>query len=85
MVLSVIGYAAEERRSRNLAFLLIAGQIATFGISYGFFGHPANWFGQLSALIVAVSAVWVSLLAWQLAKARGGRVVSRPRRRTVRK
>ena len=86
-VLSAIGYAAQERRSRKLAFLLIAGQLATIGIAYGFLKHPANWFGGLSAFVVLVVAVWIIVLAWRLAQARGGRVVARtsarPRKRLV--
>lgn len=77
-VLSAIGYAAEERRSRNLAYMLILGQLATMGIAYGFFKHPANWFGMLSALIVILLAAWVIMLAWRLSKAKGGRIVARP-------
>lgn len=76
-VLSAIGYAAEERRSRNLAYLLIAGQLATMAVAYGFFKHPANWFGMLSALIVLILAGWVIVLAWRLSKAKGKRIVAR--------
>lgn len=77
-VLSAIGYAAEERRSRNLAYMLILGQLATIGVAYGFFKHPANWFGMISALVVILLACWVIVLAWRLSKAKGGRIVARP-------
>lgn len=77
LLLSAIGYAAEERRSRNFAYLLIAGEIATAGIAFGFYTHPANLFGQLSALAVIIIAIRVSFMALRIARSRGGRIVAR--------
>lgn len=77
LTVSALGYAAEEKRSRNLAFVLIAGQLITIGVAYGFLKHPSNWFGAISALVVIALSSWIILLAWRLAQARGGRVVAR--------
>jgi hypothetical protein len=79
--LSALGYAAEERRSSKLAYALIVGQLMTIAAAFGFFQHPSNWFGALSALVVMVFSAWVILLAWRLSRAKGGRIVYRPRKR----
>lgn len=79
--IAAVGYAAEERRNRNFALLLIALELATAGVAFGFVTHPGNSFGLISALLIVAGALWICLMAWRLAKARGGRVSARPRRR----
>lgn len=81
MIISAIGYTAEERRSRAAAYVLIAGQLATIAVSWGFLKHPNNWFGAVSAFIVIVLSGWVIMLAWRLAQAKGGRIVTVPKQR----
>lgn len=79
---SAVGYAAEEKRSSKLAYVLIAGQLVTLGAAYGFSQYPSNWFGAVSSVVIMLSCVWIIVLAWRLSRAKGGRIVSRATRRT---
>lgn len=80
----LLGYLAQERRSRRLAQLLIGaegviGLLGLFSLKLNL--HSGNVFGLLASIGVALFAAWIILLAWRLMKAGGGRVVTRQRRR----
>ena len=79
--LSVIGFAAQDKRSHKLAKLLIAGEVFTALIALALLRYPGTVFVALSAIITIAAAVWISILAYRLSKAKGGRIVQRPRRR----
>ena len=84
---SVIGYGAQEKRSRRLAQLLIAaeGMIAIIALFNA--RHYPNIMGLIASLIDLGIAAWIIMLAWRLMRAKGGRitvkanVLNRPRRR----
>lgn len=85
MILSVIGYAAQERRNKRVAYTLMGLQAFTMLIALMLARLPGNWFAGVSAVIAAVLAGWVIILAFRISRAKGGRIVQRqrPRRRLI--
>jgi len=83
--LLVLGYAAQERRSSRLAKLLIAAEcFAAFAYLYDVKQTPSG-LERITNLISCLLAIWVIILAWRLARAKGGRVVKiRSRQRPAR-
>ncbi|HET8709518.1 MAG TPA: hypothetical protein VFL85_04540 [Candidatus Saccharimonadales bacterium] len=86
---SVIGYAAQDRRNRRMAQLLIGceafiGLIALFNAR-----HFPSFMGLISSLVNMGFALLAIYLAWNIIRSGGGRIVSssplatrnRPRRR----
>ena len=81
VALAVIGYAAQQRRSRRLAQLLIAAEglvalVALFDVK-----HHQDVLGLITSLADLVLALWIILLAFRLMRAGEGRVVVKRRRR----
>lgn len=83
LILSILGYAAQERRNKRIAYTLIGLEAFTLLIALMLARLPGNWFAGLSAVIAALIAAWVMLLAFRISRAKGGRIVQRqrPRRR----
>lgn len=88
VALFAIGYFAQEKRSYKLARLLILGELFTAFIALMLFRNPSSFYGGAAALIAAILALWVTVLAYRLYKARGSRITTaskkstqRPRRR----
>lgn len=77
----VIGYAAQERRSKRLAQLLILGEAAVVVISLFNAKHGHGTFNRIISLTDLALALYVMLLAFRLMRAKGGRVVSSTRAR----
>lgn len=71
---AVIGYAAQDRRSKRLAQMLICFEAINVLISLFDLRHPPNFFGLLTSMIDLALALWVILLAWRLMRADGGRI-----------
>jgi hypothetical protein len=90
---SVIGYAAEDRRSKRLAQLLLVLQVMILGPILMNIRGSHNLFDRFGSLIDLAVCVWVIILAWRLMASNGGRIVNksmvrsggpeRPRRRPV--
>ncbi len=81
-VVWAIGFAAQDRRSRRLAQLLILIELGVLMVSLFDFQHAnPSLFSQASNIIGALLAVWVMWLAFRLTRSKGGRVVSRHRLR----
>jgi uncharacterized membrane protein len=88
-VVWLIGYAAQNRRSRRLTRFLICVEIgialiALFSIKLN--SHSRNVIGLIASFGMLVMAAWVISLAFRLMRAGGGRVVAsngRRRRRTT--
>ncbi len=89
---SVIGYAAQDKRSQRLAQILVGLEgIILLVILFNIRGSH-NLFDQLASLIDLAICIWVVMLAWRLMRAKGGRIVKipasthteRPRRRVTR-
>jgi hypothetical protein len=83
--LSVLGYAAQQRRSRRLAQILIAAEglvalVALFDVK-----HHNDILGLITSLADLVLSLWIVSLAFRLMRAKGGRVVVKARARERRK
>ncbi|HEX4774039.1 MAG TPA: hypothetical protein VH234_00795 [Candidatus Saccharimonadales bacterium] len=81
----LIGYMAQERRSRRMAQLLICaegfiGLLAVFSLKLNLPSRNAP--GLIASFVVMVFAAWIIMFAFRLIRAGGGRVVvNRPRQR----
>ncbi len=80
----VLGYAAQDRRSKRLAQVLIVAETIIFLAALLDARHHPDALGLLTSLVDATLAAWTILLAWRLWHSGGGRVraTSRPRRRS---
>jgi cytochrome c biogenesis factor len=78
-IVSTIGYAAEEKRSRRLAIVLIGCEFLIFMVAAFNARHTTNLFERLTSLTDLFIAIWIMVLAFRLARANGGRIVSRSR------
>ncbi len=81
----VLGYQAQERRSRRLAQLLIAMEAFIALIAFFNAKHHSDLLSLFTSLLDLVLAVWIIVLAVRLMRAKGGRVVSRQRPRQRRR
>jgi purine-cytosine permease-like protein len=83
-LVTVIGYAALDRRSKRLAQLLIITEVvialvALFNIKLNLRYH-SGWLSLFTSLADLILAVWIITLAYRLMKAGGGRVVRQRQR-----
>lgn len=78
----VLGYAAQDRRSKRLAQVLIAAESLVALISAFNAKHHPSTLGLITSLIDLVLALWVIVLAFRLMRAGGGRVVAKRTGRT---
>lgn len=84
-ILVVIGYGAQEKRSRRLAQLLICAEgltalVALFNIKLNLTYHN-GFLTLITSLADLILSLWVITLAWRLMRAGNARVVSRQRPR----
>lgn len=85
----LLGYMAQERRSRRLAQLLIAAEAFIALIALFNAKHRTDALSLVTSLIDLILAIWIITLAFRLMRAGGGRVVTgtrtrqRPRRRPI--
>ena len=77
----ILGFAAQDRRSRRLAQALIAAEGLIALIAYFNAKHHPDKLGLVTSVVDLVLAIWIIFLAFRLMRAKGGRVVARPRRR----
>lgn len=77
----LLGYTAQDRRSKRLAQLLIAAETIIFLAALLDIKHHNDILGLITSLVDASLAAWTILLAYRLMRAGGGRVTSRARRR----
>lgn len=77
----MIGYSAQEQRSKRLAQLLIVAELAIAAIGLFNAKHHTDILSLFTSLLDIALALWVISLAWRLMRSRGGRVVSRQRSR----
>jgi hypothetical protein len=85
----IIGYAAQERRSKRLAQLLIAAEglislIAYFNVKLDLKYHN-GLLSLFTSLVDLAMAIWIITLAFRLMRAGTGRVVTKQRARTRRR
>ena len=81
----ILGFAAQDRRSKRLARILIAAEAMVLLVALFNAKHHTDLIGLLTSLVDAGFAAWIIVLAWRLQKAGGGRVVSRQRPRQRRR
>lgn len=76
----ILGFAAQNRRSRPLARLLILIELVVIGVTLiNIKGWNHNLLSLFTSLLDLALALWVILLAWRLSHANGGRVVTHAR------
>ncbi len=80
----IIGYAAQDRRSRRLSRLLICaegfiGLLALFSLKLNLHTHSIP--GFVASIGALVMSIWILTLAFRLMRAGNSRVVSRQRPR----
>ena len=81
-ILLAVGYLAQERRSTQLAMVLMgleAFAVLIFAFDAKHAPDPVTFIANLVSLALAI---WIIFLAWHLARAKGGRIVHSRRRPT---
>lgn len=77
----VIGYTAQDRRSKRLAQLLICAEAFIALIAFFNAKHHTDALSLLTSVVDLGLAIWIITLAFRLMRARGGRVVTKQRAR----
>ena len=77
----VLGYAAQERRSKRLAQLLIAAEAMVAVVALFNAKHHTDPLSLATSIIDFCLAIWVITLAYHLIRSGGGRIVSRQKPR----
>lgn len=75
----VVGFAAQDKRNRSVALLLIALEAASFTVALFNLSHPGNPVAFIASLTHMIIAAYVAWLAFEIYRARGKRIVSRAR------
>ena len=81
ILLWLVAVAAQTRRSRKWAFLLIGGEFMVFAVAMFNAQHHNDILGLTTSIVDAALAVWVGFLAFRLFIAGGGRVTTSQRSR----
>jgi len=83
----ILGYAAQDRRSKGLARVLIVVEAFTALLAFGFtyFNVKAirntPILSLITGLIALILALWIIILAYRLSQADGGRIMAKNRGR----
>jgi hypothetical protein len=79
----LLGYAAQDRRSKRLAQLLICAEALIALVALFNARHHTDFLSLITSIIDLVLAAWIIVLAFRLMRSSGGRIVSkqRPRQR----
>ena len=82
----ILGFAAQDRRSRLLAYTLIMVEIGVLIVATFNATHRVNFISLLASVANVLLSLWVILLAFRLSRSKGGRIVAseRARRRPAR-
>jgi hypothetical protein len=70
----LVGYMAQERRSKRLAQLLIAAQGLIALVSVFSIRFPTDLLGQITSVVALISAIWIITLAYRLMRSGGQRI-----------
>jgi hypothetical protein len=76
-ILWLTGFAAQDRRSRRIAQMLILAEGLVFIVGlYDLTKHKFTVLSGLIAIVEMLTSVWIAWLAFRLMRAKGGRVRS---------
>jgi len=75
----LLGYTAQERRTRKWVVLLMGAEFAIAMVALFSIKHHSDWLGAITSTIDLIFAVWVIVLAFNLFRSGGGRVVAHSR------
>jgi hypothetical protein len=75
----IVGYAAQERRSKRLAQLLICGEGLVALVAYFNARHHTDALGLITSIVDLILALWIITLAFRLMRSSGGRIVTKQR------
>jgi hypothetical protein len=78
-IVSVIGYAAQDKRSRKIATVLIGCEVLILGVASFNAQHSTVLFDKLTSVVDAAIAIWIIVLAFRLVRAGSSRIVARQR------
>ncbi len=78
-IVSVIGYAAQDKRSRKIAALLIGCELLILAVASFNAQHSTVLFEKLTSVVDAAIAIWIIVLAFRLIRAGSNRIVARQR------
>ncbi|HTB49327.1 MAG TPA: hypothetical protein VK712_04570 [Verrucomicrobiae bacterium] len=81
----VLGYSAQERRSKRLAQLLIIAELLIALIAFFNAKHHTDILSLTTSLIDLLLAIWIITLAFRLMRAGSTRIVSKQRPRERRR
>jgi hypothetical protein len=73
---AILGFAAQDRRSRRLATVLLLAEAGTFLVTLFDVLHFPNIYSLITSLVDTLLALLVILVAFRLRKAAKGRVPS---------
>jgi hypothetical protein len=77
----IIGYGAQERRSKRLAQVLILAELIILVVAYFNAKHHTDLLSLSTSLIDIVLSIWVITLAFRLMRSGGGRITAKQRSR----
>ncbi len=80
----VLGFAAQDKRSHRLAYILIAVELLVIMVATFNARNHTNTLSLLTSLIDIALAVWVIVLAYKLSRSKGGRIMAGGRKRRSR-
>lgn len=78
----LLGWAAQDRRSKRLAQLLICAEVLIAMVAYFNAKNHPDLLSLITSIVDLVLAIWIIYLAIRLIRSGGGRVVARQRRRS---
>ncbi|MHB1864919.1 MAG: hypothetical protein ACYCPS_02000 [Candidatus Saccharimonadales bacterium] len=77
-IILILGYAAQKRRSRQFAVMLMGFEFVTLIVAgYFDFPHDTNSLSKVTSLIDALLSVWVMYLAFRVFISGGKRIVKK--------
>lgn len=79
----ILGYYAQERRSRQLAWVLVGVEAAIAMVALFNAQHHTDPLSLATSIIDLVLALWVIWLAFRIIRSKGGRVVARQRHHKI--
>ena len=73
----VLGYTAQDRRSKRLAQLLIMAELVIAVVALFNAKHHTDVLSLITSVIDLFLAAWIITLAFRLMRAKGGRIVAK--------